>query len=243
MQRDSTLGASEIGERIAAVRRRICDAASRTGRDPQSIVLVAVSKTVEPERVLCAYAEGVTDFGENRVQEGVEKISMARAKHCSARWHLIGHLQSNKARRAVEAFDVIQAVDSVALAERLNRLAGEAGRRIPILLEINFGEEESKSGFEVEELLLNLSPLAALAHLDCRGLMVIPPYRQNIEQGRPYFRRTREILSEVNRRANFSAPLTELSMGMSHDYQAAIEEGATIVRVGTAIFGPRPNVN
>lgn len=233
----------EINERITRVRKRIAEAAERSGREPGGIALIAVTKTVEADRILVACHEGLLDFGENRVQEALRKIPGLKSKGCTARWHLIGHLQSNKALRAVELFDMIQSVDSLALAERLNRVANESGKRLGAMLELNVGGEEAKSGFNPAELMEALHPLAGLEHLDFRGLMAIPPFLEDPERVRPYFRQVREMLMEINRRQEFAQPLTELSMGMSHDFDIAIEEGATLVRVGTAIFGPRPETN
>ena len=234
---------NDISERIAQVRRRIADAAAKANRDANLITLVAISKTVQPKRILAAYEEGLTDFGENRVQEAAVKIPELKSRGCTARWHLVGHLQSNKALRAVNLFDVIESVDSVPLAERLNRIARDAEKTIPVLLELNLGGEEAKSGFEPTALSESLPQLAALTHLAYRGLMIIPPFIEDPELIRPYFRRARAALAEINHGNIFSTPLAELSMGMSYDFDVAIEEGATIVRVGTAIFGPRAKAN
>ncbi|MBI4468174.1 MAG: YggS family pyridoxal phosphate-dependent enzyme [Acidobacteria bacterium] len=229
----------DLRERIAEVRRRIAEAAQRAGRDPETITLVAVSKTVDDTSVLSAWHEGLMDFGENRVQEASTKIPLLVSKGCTARWHLIGHLQSNKAKRAMEIFDIVQSVDDLELARRLNRLSEERAARLPVFLEVNLGEEQSKSGFEASWLKAQASELAALDHLRICGLMIIPPYLEDAEQVRPYFRHARDLMAELNREQRFSSPLTDLSMGMSHDFEVAIEEGATLVRVGTAIFGPR----
>lgn len=225
-----------ISANLAEINRRIRAACQRAGRAPKSVRLVAVTKTVEAARIEEALHAGVTDIGENRVQEAETKFVRLSA----ARRHLIGHLQSNKVRRAVELFDWIHTIDDIKLAERLDRIAGELGRRPVVLVQVDLGKEATKSGTDEEELPEIIAFMARCAHLDCRGLMTIPPYLPEPEQVRPYFRRLRELLVEINAGRVYPHPLTELSMGMSHDFEVAIEEGATLVRVGTAIFGARP---
>ena len=230
-----------IVDNVAAVRERIARAAARVGRDTESITLMAVSKTVEPERIRQAYAAGIRVFGENRVQEFAEKAG-ALADLKEATWHLIGHLQSNKAKKAAEQFHAIDSVDSLRLAEKLNQAAQEADKRVAVLIEIKVGGEESKSGIpadspELEELL---RAMESLAHLQVRGLMTIPPFTDDPAGARPYFRMLRDLGDSIALRKLPRVRMDVLSMGMSHDFEVAIEEGSTCVRVGTAIFGARP---
>lgn len=239
MQADA-IANRELAESIARVREAIASAVARSGRSAGEVTLVAVSKTVGPERVLAAARLGITDFGENRVQEAKAKIeALAGQLPPAVRWHLIGHLQSNKAKTAVQLFSVIESVDTVALGELLNRLGEQGGRRIPILLEVNVGGEASKFGFAPDALYGQLPRLQALPMIEVRGLMTVAPAVADPEQARPYFRRLRELRDRLAR-TNPGAKLDQLSMGMTGDYQVAIEEGATIVRVGRAIFGERP---
>jgi PLP dependent protein len=227
---------STFAQRLSEIRSRIADAAARAGRDTRDVTLIAVSKTHPVEAVLEAVAAGVTDFGENRVQEAMTKIPFVA--NADVRWHLIGHLQSNKAKPAAEHFACVQSVDSAALAARLNRLAGEAGRTLSILLQVKLGDEESKSGMEETDLVNVFREARDMPHLSVAGLMAIPPFLENPEDVRPFFRRLREWRDAINERFP-ETPLNELSMGMSHDFEVAIEEGATMVRVGTALFGNR----
>ena len=227
----------EIPERLARVRERVARAAERAGRGPEDIRLIAVSKTVDPSVVQLAADIGVRDLGENRVQEAVEKARQVKAD--GLRWHLIGHLQSNKARQAVATFDVIHTVDTLDLARRLERIAGEEGKRPVVLVQVDLSHEPTKSGADEPELAEIVEALGSAENLDFRGLMTMPPFFDEPEQGRTYFQRLREILENLNRGRAPDRLLTELSMGMSHDFEVAIEEGATMIRVGTAIFGPR----
>lgn len=220
-------------ERLKSINEKIAAACQRAGRDFFDITLVAVSKTVEPERIRQAIEAGVRVLGENRVQEAASKmteLAAVVAEH-NVEWHLIGHLQSNKARRAVELFSAIQSVDSFKLAERLNSVAGELGKKLPVFIEVNLGGEESKAGAKPDEVLPLCEQAGKLANLELKGLMAVPPFLDDAEQVRPFFRRLRMLRDQ--------AQLKELSMGMSHDFEIAIEEGATIVRIGTALFGTR----
>jgi pyridoxal phosphate enzyme (YggS family) len=228
--------AEQIRERLVRVREQIARAAERAGRSAEDITLVAVSKTFDSATVQQAVDAGARDLGENRVQEAITKVAMVKG---NVRWHLIGHLQSNKARQAVEAFEVIHTIDSSQLAERLDRVAGETGRRPEVLVQVDLAHEPTKSGADESELPAIIEALDSARHLEFRGLMTLPPFFDSPEQTRPYFRRLREILEGLNRGRGPEQKLTELSMGMSHDFEAAIEEGATMVRVGTAIFGSR----
>ncbi len=221
-------------ERIDAVRSRIHAAADRAGRDPDTVNLIAVSKTKPPDAVREASECGLRIFGENKVQEAMAKIPESPG-HLS--WHLIGHLQRNKAAAAVQLFDMIHSVDSLRLLETLNRLCDEAGKTMPIFLEVNVAGEGSKYGFKPDELPTLLPDLPGYTRLECRGLMAIPPYTPEPEQARAYFRRLREWRDRWQ--DDTGIPLSELSMGMSGDFEVAIEEGADWVRVGTAIFGER----
>ncbi len=233
-----TAAAPALSERIEAVRGRIEACALRCNRAPNEITLVAVSKTHPAEVIREAIAAGVTDLGENRVQEAEGKIPEV-GRH-AARWHLIGHLQSNKARRAVELFDVIHSLDSVALAQRLDRMCVELNRQeLPVMIQVDLGREATKSGADEAEVLQLVEALKHCQRLRLSGLMTLPPYFDDAEQVRPFFRKLRELRDELSSRRAFGDLRGELSMGMTHDYEIAIEEGATIVRVGTAIFGAR----
>jgi len=230
-----------IAENVNAIRERIAQAAARVGRDPDSITLMAVSKTVEPERIQEAYAAGLRIFGENRVQE-FEGKSVGLSELKDAEWHLIGHLQSNKAKKAAELFHAVDSVDSLRLAEKLNQAAAETHKKLEVLIEIKVGEEESKAGIPLDspepETLLNAAP--KLESLQIRGLMTVPPFTDDPEGARPYFRLLRDLRDKIDARKLPGVQMDVLSMGMSHDFEVAIEEGSTCVRVGTAIFGARP---
>ena len=239
---ETSLSSEELSERVWEVGRRIEAAALSAGRDPSEIKLVAVSKTHPAEMLRRAIAAGVTDLGENKVQEADAKIP--EVGRDAARWHLIGHLQANKAKRAVMLFDLIHSLDSAQLALRLDRICGEVGRdALPILIQVDLGGEEAKSGASESGLPEIISVISGCQHLRLKGLMTLPPFFEDAELVRPYFRRLRELRDELNSRGVFGASVGELSMGMSHDYEVAIEEGATLVRVGTAIFGEREKVN
>lgn len=229
-----------IAENLARVRERIARAAARAGRNPDEITLVAVSKTFPPERVREAYAAGVRHFGENRVQEWEGKH--AELAGLDATWHLVGHLQSNKVRRAISLFHTIDSVDSLSLAQKLDHaVAGPshtvAAKRFPVLIELRLSPELTKTGLHPGELSAVALAILALPHLELRGLMTIPPLLNEPEDVRPYFRRLREMRDDLSTRLGCSLPV--LSMGMSHDLEVAIEEGATQVRLGTALFGER----
>jgi len=226
-----------IADRVAAVRERIARAAERASRPPGDITLVGVSKTFPAESVRAAFASGVRHFGENRVQEAGAKIeALADLRSSGLQWHLIGHLQSNKGRKAASLFDVIQSVDSAALAERLARAATESGRTLQVLVQVDLAGEAAKSGVPEAELPEALRGMRGLDGLRVSGLMALPPYL-DAEEVRPYFRRLRVLRDEMAKEGLLDG--NDLSMGMSHDFEAAVEEGATIVRVGTAIFGER----
>lgn len=227
-----------ILENLKAVYRRIAHAAMRAGREPDEIRLVAVSKTVGVPMLLRAVDVGMRDFGENRVQEAQGKISDSRLERasCLLRWHLIGHLQRNKVRTAVQLFDLIHAVDSAELAAELDRQAGKAGKIQPVLCQVKLSGEETKHGVSEEGSFGLIEAIGGMANLRLEGLMTMPPYFEDPEGARPYFRRLRLLREEAESRGY---RLPELSMGMSGDFEVAIEEGATIVRVGTAIFGER----
>jgi pyridoxal phosphate enzyme (YggS family) len=226
-----------IADRVAAVRERIARAAVRASRPPDEVTLVAVSKTFPAEAVREAFAAGVRHFGENRVQEAEAKIeALSEERKKGLRWHMVGHLQSNKARRAPALFDLIHSVDSAAIARRLERAASEEGRRLRVLVQVDLAGEESKSGVPAEDLPELLEELRGLEGLQVGGLMALPPYLE-AEAVRPYFRRLRALRDEASDTGLLDGG--ELSMGMSHDFETAVEEGATLVRIGTAIFGER----
>lgn len=226
---------SELQENLTRIRSRIDQACERSGRQPDSVRLMAVSKNQSPERVAEAASAGLTLFGENRIQEAKVKIPLCPGQ---LEWHFIGHLQSNKSRDAVSLFHVVQGVDSLALAEELQKQAIKQARSLPILLEVNVAGESSKFGWNPDRLLAELLQLNALPRLVVQGLMTIAPYAVDPEQVRPIFRRLRELRDRCT--DLLGAPLPVLSMGMSGDLEVAIEEGATLVRVGTALFGERP---
>lgn len=233
-----------IRENVASIRQRIAAACVRAGREVAEVTLVAVSKTVEPARIRAAIAAGVRVLGENRVQEAQSKLEELRALSVEqqVQWHLIGHLQSNKARRAVELFDAVHSVDSLKLAEKLAQAAAELGKRLPVFLEVNLGGEDSKAGVAVEAVLPLCEAVNKLAALELKGLMAVPPFLDDAEAVRPYFRRLRELRDEALKTGAVGPDFRELSMGMSNDFEIALEEGATFVRVGTALFGARQYV-
>jgi pyridoxal phosphate enzyme (YggS family) len=224
----------DLAANLACLQQRIRTACDRAGRNPASVQLLAVSKNHPAETVAAAATLGLTHFGENRVQEAKAKIPQ-----CSGRlhWQMIGHLQSNKCRDAVELFEMIQGVDSLSLAEEINRRAAQAAQTMPILLEVNLAGEASKFGYRPERLLTELAAINALRRIEIHGLMTVPPVKPNAEQVRPFFRELRAVKSRCEQ--ILGAPLAHLSMGMSADFEVAIEEGATIVRLGTALFGAR----
>ena len=226
-----------IAANLARVRERIAAAALRNGRRPESVKLVGVTKTVDPARVELAVQAGLEILGENYVQEAREKIQRF---HGRVRWHFIGRLQSNKAKHAVQLFDLIHTVDSLRLAEELNRRAVAIGLVVPALIQVNLAAEATKGGVRLEEVRALIGQVAGLDHLRIRGLMTMPPYFDDPGRARPYFRRLRELSEEIAALGLSGVEMTELSMGMSGDFEAAVEEGATLVRVGTAIFGARP---
>jgi PLP dependent protein len=229
-----------VAANIALVRERISSAARRAGRDPDSISLIAVSKTFPPHLIREAYDSGIRLFGESRVQELAKKSEALRDLE-GAQWHMIGHLQTNKAAKAVELFTAVDSVDSLRLAEKLNSAAGKLQKKLAILIEMNVGGESAKSGVapgssELEELFRGAP---RLEHLKFEGLMTVPPFSEDAQQTRSYFRKLRELRDQIAARRMPSVSMDVLSMGMSHDFEVAIEEGSTCVRVGTAIFGGR----
>ena len=224
----------ELADRLTDIRNRMAAACARAGRPVDSVQLMAVSKTHPPESVDAAVELGLTLFGENRVQEARAKIPQCSNR---ATWHMIGHLQSNKVRDTVELFSMVEGVDSLRIAQEISKRAGQADKTMSILLEVNVGEEASKSGFHPETLLAELRELRELPRLRIEGVMTVPPWKPMPEQVRPFFVKA----AELRRRCEdcLQEPLPHLSMGMSGDFEVAIEEGATIVRVGTALFGER----
>ncbi len=225
----------DLAANLEAVRRRIEAACARSGREPSAVTLVAVTKTQPPEVVAEASKAGLSLFGENKVQEAKAKIPLCAGR---LRWQMIGHLQTNKCREAVELFEMIQSVDSLRLADEINKRAEQAAKRMPILLEVNTVGESSKFGYRPEQLLAELSRVNALPRLEIHGLMTVPPWTADPEKVRPVFRQLRELKERCEQ--ILGAPLAHLSMGMTGDFEVAIEEGATMVRIGTALFGARP---
>ena len=235
---------SQVAENLAAVRERIEAAARRSGRDPNGIALMAVSKTQPVDAIRASYDAGQRLFGENRVQEFQEKsaqLTELRPNQGDASFHLIGHLQSNKTNAAAELFDAVDSVDSLNVLERLNLTAQRLGKILPVLLEINIGGEEQKPGLPPDFAVLNDILLAAprLSAVKIRGLMTVPPNIEDPEKVRPYFKALRELRDKIAARRLTAITMDELSLGMSHDFEVAIEEGSTCVRIGTAIFGAR----
>lgn len=228
----------KIRKNVFEVRARIATACAATGRDKSDVKLVAVSKTHPAPVVRKAMAEGLTAFGENKIQEAESKIE--EVGRDATEWHLIGHLQSNKARKAVQLFDVIQSLDSPELAHRLERICEEEGRTgLSVLAQVDLAGEESKAGIPETKLPMLVETLARCERISFDGLMVLPPFFEDPEETRPYFERLRLIRDRLTEEGAFRGKVGELSMGMTHDLEVAIEEGATIVRVGTAIFGAR----
>ncbi len=225
-------------ENISSVLRRISHSAMRAGRGPEEVLLVAVTKTVPAERIIEAIEAGLRVFGENRVQEARQKIPEVKEKSPDIRlsWHMIGSLQRNKVKYAVRLFDLIHSVDSLELALEINKEAEKIGKIQDILIEVKLSHEETKHGIPPEELFILLRECQALKNIRVNGLMTIPPFSEDPEEARPYFRRLKDLFEEAN---SMGFNLKELSMGMSGDFEVAIEEGATMVRIGTAIFGRR----
>jgi PLP dependent protein len=232
MARDS------IRENLARVQERIEAAAGQAGRRAEEITLIAVSKTHPADLIRTAYEAGLRHFGENRVQEWEQK--RAALADLRAVWHLVGHLQSNKAARAAGLFHAIDSVDDFGLAQRLDRARTDVDEpdKLRVLIEVRLAQEETKSGAQIDEVPTLAEKLLTLPHLEVAGLMCIPPFLENPEEARPYFRRLGELRDRLAEQLGRSLPV--LSMGMSHDFEVAIEEGATEIRVGSAIFGPRP---
>src|SRR5919197_2229432 len=234
----STNKVLSVAQNVARVQERMRQAALRAGRDPATVRLVAASKTVDTARMRAAIAAGVTIVGENYLQEARDKIGQLGRQ--AAEWHLIGTLQRNKVRYIFDLFDMMHSLDSLALAEEINRRAARLGRRMAVLLEVNVGGELTKSGLSPDALLAEAPKLAQLKHLQVRGLMTIPPPTVHPEGARPFYRQLCELRERLVQQEIEGLAWHELSMGMTADFEVAIEEGATLVRVGTAIFGARP---
>ncbi len=226
-----------IAARLAEVRERIAAAATRAGRDAAAVRLVAVSKTYGAEHVRAAVAAGQLDFGENKVQEGLQKLT--ELTDTTLRWHLIGHLQSNKAKKAGESFDWIHAVDSVDLLQKIDAAAAAAGRRPRVLIQVDLAGEATKHGADPAEVPAIVAAANRCVAAELVGLMLLPPAVADPDEARPWFRRLREVRDRQVAAGTPAGRLAELSMGMSHDFEVAVEEGATIIRVGSAIFGAR----
>ena len=225
---------STTAENLERIRIRIVAAAARSQRDANKVRLLGATKTVPPERIREAVAAGQQLFGENRVQEAAAKIEQLGGR---LHWHFIGHLQKNKVRSAVSLFEMIESVDSLMLAQEIDRQADRVGKTMPILLEVNIAGEKTKFGFQPDELFPQLAEINALTHISIYGLMTVPPFSEDPQNSRPYFRALGELKRRIER--EWRIPLEELSMGMSQDFEIAVEEGATIVRVGEALWGSR----
>ncbi len=227
----------DIRSNVEKIKEKIKKAAEKVGRNPEEIILLAASKTQPPEKIIQAYEAGIRYFGENRVQEGMKKIDQLKDKLPEAHWHLIGGLQTNKAKYAVRYFELIHSLDRKELADELNKRAKKIGKIQDVLIEVNIGEEESKYGVKPDQLEELFKYALEKENLKILGLMCIPPYFEDKEKSRPYFKKLREMKNLLEEK--YKKTLPHLSMGMSHDFDVAIEEGATIVRIGTAIFGER----
>jgi pyridoxal phosphate enzyme (YggS family) len=226
-----------VADNLSAVKERIAKAAARAGRDPQGITLVAVTKTVPVERIREGIDAGQRVFGENRVQEAQDKVE---ALGHDVQWHLIGHLQRNKVKFVCDLFEVIHSVDRLSLAQDISVHATRHGIVMPILIQVNIGDETTKSGVAASETLALVQQVATLPHVAIQGLMCVPPAVDIAEHARPYFVKLRTLAEQIARQRIPNVTMSTLSMGMSHDFEVAIEEGATMIRVGSAIFGPRP---
>lgn len=226
-----------LAENLQSIQQRIAAACARAGRAPESVTLIAVSKTHPPDAVAEAAKLGLMTFGENKVQEAKAKIPLCPGR---LRWHMLGHLQTNKCRDAVALFEMIQSVDSLYLAEELSKRADQAAKNLPILLEVNVVGEASKFGYTPQKVMEDLERINALPRLEIHGLMTVPPWTPTPEKVRPVFQKLRELKSQCEQK--LGAPLPHLSMGMTGDFEIAIEEGATMVRIGTALFGERSYV-
>ncbi len=231
-----------LSGRLKEILSRISSVAKASNRAPDEVRLIAISKTHPPALIKEALASGATDLGENRVQEAEPKI--LEIGRSAARWHLVGHLQANKARRAVRLFDVIHSLDSVELAERLDRLCDEEGRtELEVLIQVDLGHETTKSGISEDDLPVLIQVVRRCSHLKLVGLMTLPPFFDNEELVRPYFRKLRDLRDGLAKDNAFGSGKGELSMGMTHDFEIAIQEGATMVRIGTALFGERVQIS
>jgi pyridoxal phosphate enzyme (YggS family) len=231
------MNADSVAGNLAAIREKIDAACVRAGRDPRGVKLVGVTKTVPVERIREGIEAGIEILGENYVQEAMKKKEALAG--LSVSWHCIGHLQTNKAKTAVECCDWIETLDREAVAIELNRRAGDAGRKLPVLIQVNIGGEQTKSGVDPDALSSFFKLVSGFESLDVRGLMALPPFFDQPEPARPYFRQMRGLLEMLRRESPRPERLVELSMGMSGDFEVAIEEGATLVRIGTALFGRR----
>ncbi len=228
---------TSVKERLRSIEERVRRACERVGRDPNEVKILGASKMQPPEKIKEAFEAGLRLIGENYVQEAQRKKEALADLDLT--WHLIGPLQTNKARHAVKIFDLIETVDRETIAKELDKRAAKLGRKIPVFIEVNVGGEESKAGVSEKDLPRLVEKVLRFEHLELRGLMTIPPYFEDLEKVRPYFARLRALRDQLKQEFP-EAPLEELSMGMSHDFEIAIEEGATIVRIGTLLFGPRP---
>jgi pyridoxal phosphate enzyme (YggS family) len=227
---------TNIAANISKIRQQIAAAAARAGRDAHSIRLMAVTKTVSPEKISQAINAGITMFGENYVQEAKEKITILGKQ---TQWHMIGHLQTNKAKYAVNLFDCVHSVDRIELARELDKRARVAGHKMNILIEVNVSGEQTKGGVSANDALDLVKQMAPLENISVRGLMTMAPYSDNPENSRPYFSALKNLRNQISHEQIPEIQMEELSMGMTDDFEVAIEEGATIVRIGRAIFGTR----
>ncbi|ROR01760.1 YggS family pyridoxal phosphate-dependent enzyme [Desulfosoma caldarium] len=230
---------NDIEANLSAILHQMEQACRRCGRDPHSVRLIGVTKQVSVEKIRQAAAAGLRCFGENYVQEGIRKIEALSDLYLE--WHFIGRLQTNKVKHAVQRFSWIHTLDRLSLARELNKRAGNLGHRVSVLLQVHLGDEETKGGVAPDELEALFDEAQAMEWLEVRGLMAVPPYFEDPEAVRPFFRNLRQWLERLRLKASHPERMTELSMGMSHDFHVAIEEGATMIRVGTALFGPRTN--
>jgi pyridoxal phosphate enzyme (YggS family) len=226
----------DVAANYRGILSRMNEAAAQCGRNPNDVKLLGASKSQSSEAIRAAIGAGVELIGENYVQEAKEKKDRISE---SAEWHMIGHLQRNKVKAAIELFDIIETLDNLALARDLDKEASKHGKKVRVFIEVNLGNEESKSGIAKNQVFSLVQEVASLSNMRVEGLMTVPPFRENLEEVRPFFRELSELREKLNELRLPNVDLKELSMGMTHDYTVAIEEGATIVRIGTALFGPR----
>ncbi len=226
---------SQITDNITDIRQEIADTCKKLGKKPEEVQLIAVTKTIEPERINEAIANGITDIGENKVQEIMDKYTLVSPIN----WHMIGHLQTNKVKYIIDKVKLIHSLDRISLAEEIQKRAERINRAVDVLVQVNIGQEETKSGIEPDEVYDFVAALRSFSYIQVKGLMTVAPYKEDPEEVRPYFNTMKEVFERIRAKNLPGIEMKYLSMGMTNDYKVAIEEGANIIRVGTAIFGSR----